>query len=150
MSLPGEQRDLGRPAATLRLQTAEGEVAIHALQVGTVTVKTCHRELCVPEDTDVMQRFRQIFGASELSAPMPNLVYAIEHSTGTYLVDTGELARFNTDPDYYACDRGAGNLYRRLLRIGVRPDQEVDRSLSAAGVQAPVRGIVLTHLHDDH
>jgi N-acyl homoserine lactone hydrolase len=136
--------------ATL-LQTAGGTVRVHALQIGTVAVKRCHETLCEPEDTTLIERVLAMLMDRAFQPPMPIFVYVIEHPEGVFVVDAGELSRFNSDPDYYACDPNDGKFDRGLLKVEVSPEEEVGPQLERLGIDpASVRGVVITHLHADH
>ncbi len=133
------------------LETAGGTVRVHALQIGTVAVKRCHETLCGPEDTTLIERVLAMLMDRAFQPPMPIFVYAIEHPEGVFVVDTGELAKFNSDPSYYACDPGEGQFDRGLLKVDVSPEQEVGPQLERLGIDpASVSGVVITHLHADH
>lgn len=125
----------------------EGRVSL--VSIGRITVKTCHASLCVPEATPALLRFGLIFAGSEFGASLPILAGVVDHPERRVLVDTGELARFNADPDYYACDPDRGSVDHNLLRMAVNADDEIDRALQAFAPRV-VDDIVLTHLHADH
>ena len=146
----GDARTVAAPSA-VSVAIPGGEVRGRALQVGTVAVKRCHQHLCGSEEQPFLDRVLAILETDDFQRPLPNFAYLVEHPEGTFLVDTGELLRFNDDTDYYACDPAAGDLDHNLLRIALASEEQLDQQLAKLGV-APgnVAGVVLTHLHADH
>ncbi len=138
----------GRAHATFQL-TRGGRAEVDALSIGTVSVKQCHETLCGPDTTTLEERIGPILSASDFLPPMPILSYVVRHPEGTFVVDTGEIRRWNDDPDYYACSRSGEQIDKNLLRITI--DRELPEALADLGIGIEdLRGVVLTHLHADH
>ena len=118
---------------------------IHALTTGTVAVKKAHYSFGGPEPL----RFPAILADPRWTDPLPVRAWAIEHPEGTLLIDTGESARFHAADHFHGDPTGFVN--RRILRIAIREEEEIDLQLSAAGIAPQSVGrVVLTHLHIDH
>jgi glyoxylase-like metal-dependent hydrolase (beta-lactamase superfamily II) len=116
---------------------------IHAIQTGTVTIKTRQVE-GVGHGT---RRQLNMFLDREWSEPLPIYAFAIEHPDGVIVVDTGQTARV-TEPGYYPSWHP---FYRFGLRESVVPDEEIGPQLERLGIApSDVRRVVLTHMHTDH
>jgi N-acyl homoserine lactone hydrolase len=116
---------------------------IHAIQTGTVAIKTRQVE-GVGQGS---RRQLNMFLDREWTEPLPIHAFAIEHPEGVIVVDTGETAR-TSDTDYFPSWHP---FYRYGLREWVAPEEEIGPQLQRLGL-APgdVRWVVLTHLHTDH
>jgi N-acyl homoserine lactone hydrolase len=75
-----------------------------------------------------------MFRDKRFTVPLPIHAWAIEHSDGVLLVDTGEVT---TARD------------QRFARFHVGREEEIDCALAAAGIDR-VDAVVMTHLHGDH
>lgn len=116
---------------------------IHALQTGTVAVKTRQRRGL----GSGARRRLNTFLDREWTEPLPILAWLIEHPEGPIVVDTGETARA-AGPGYFPRWHP---YYRTGVREWVGREDEIDRRLRMVGVPArDVRRLVLTHLHTDH
>jgi N-acyl homoserine lactone hydrolase len=116
---------------------------IHAIQTGTVTIKTRQVE-GVGQGT---RRQLNMFLDREWSEPLPIYAFAIEHPEGVIVVDTGETARV-AEPGYYPAWHP---FYRFGLRESVAPEEEIGPQLERLGIApSDVRRVVLTHMHTDH
>ena len=116
---------------------------IHALQTGTVAIKTRQ----VEGVGHGRRRQLNMFLDREWTEPLPIYAFAIEHPEGVIVVDTGETAR-TSDPDYFPSWHP---FYRYGLREWVAPEQEIGPQLERLGIRpSDVRLVVLTHLHTDH
>lgn len=116
---------------------------IHAIETGTVRIKTSQR---VGRGTDATRPLNVLLDR-EWTDPLPILAWAIETPEGVIVVDTGETARA-TGAGYFP----SWHPYFCLaVRIDVTPEQEIGPQLRSLGI-APedVRTVVLTHLHTDH
>jgi N-acyl homoserine lactone hydrolase len=116
---------------------------IHAIQTGTVTIKTRQLE---GRGHGLRRRLGPLIDRV-WTEPLPILAYAIEHPEGVIVVDTGETAR-TSEPGYFP----RWHPYFHLaVRMDVAPDDEIGPQLRALGI-APgdVRQVVITHMHTDH
>jgi len=135
------QRRTG-PPAVLDL----GDVQIHALRTGRVTVKRAHRALVGPDAT----RLGSIVFDPRWTEWLPITCWFVDHPKGKLMVDAGETAR-TAEPDYFDCDPGTRLVYERLLRFDVHPDDEAGPQLRRLGADpAGIDTVVMTHLHGDH
>jgi N-acyl homoserine lactone hydrolase len=116
---------------------------IHAIQTGTVAIKTRQ----VEGVGRGARRQLNMFLDRQWTEPLPIYAFAIEHPEGVIVVDTGETARA-TEPGYFARWHP---FYRWGLKEWVTPEEEIGPQLRRLGI-APkdVRRVVLTHLHTDH
>lgn len=116
---------------------------IHAIQTGTVAVKTRQREGVGTGK----RRFLNMLLDREWAAPLPIYAWVIEHPEGAIVVDTGETSR-TLEPGYFPRWHP---YYRFGLREWVQPDEEIGPQLERLGLSpADVRTVVMTHLHTDH
>ena len=116
---------------------------IHAIQTGTVAVKTRQREGVGRGKRRLLNTFLD----REWTDPLPILAWAIEHPEGVIIVDTGETARAS-EPGYFPRWHP---YFRTGLREWVAREEEVGPQLERLGIQpAEVRWLVMTHLHTDH
>jgi glyoxylase-like metal-dependent hydrolase (beta-lactamase superfamily II) len=118
-------------------------VSVHAIQTGTVAVKTRQRK---GEGHGSARLVRTLLDRS-WTDPLPIYAWLIEHPEGLILVDTGETARVN-DPGYFP----RWHPYFKLgVRESVNPDEEIGPKIEALGFSpAEVRWVIVTHLHTDH
>jgi len=116
---------------------------IHAIQTGTVAVKTRQREGVGRGKRRLLNTFLD----REWTDPLPILAWAIEHPEGVIIVDTGETARAS-EPGYFPRWHP---YFRTGLREWVAREEEVGLQFERLGIQpAEVRWLVMTHLHTDH
>jgi N-acyl homoserine lactone hydrolase len=116
---------------------------IHAIQTGTVAIKTKWRE-------GVGHGRRRLVNTlldREWTEPLPIYAFAIEHPEGVIVVDTGETARVSK-PGYFPRWQP---FFRLAVREQVQPEQEIGPQLKQLGIlPSDVRRVVMTHLHTDH
>ncbi len=135
---------------SVTLTIAGQPVGLHAIQTGTIAVKTSHHTGCLPERSPLALRMAAILADRSFAAPMPIWTFAIEHPDGVYVIDAGATPEFNDDGSWERDRRGA-RLVRSFLRIAVEPSQTLPAQLSALGLDpAQVRAVILTHQHIDH
>ena len=116
---------------------------IHAIQTGTVTIKTRQVE---GVGRGARRQLNMVLDR-EWTAPLPIYAFAIEHPEGVIVVDTGETAR-TSEPGYFPRWHP---YFRYSVRMAVAPEQEIGPQLRGLGI-APgdVRRVVITHMHTDH
>lgn len=116
---------------------------IHAIQTGTVMVKT--RQVA-GVGRGRRRRLNMLLDRN-WSEPLPIYAYAIEHPEGVIVVDTGDTARAS-QPGYFPSWHP---YFRYGVRIQVEPEEEIGPQLRRLGIEpGDVRRVVLTHLHTDH
>jgi len=116
---------------------------IHAIQTGTVAIKTRQ----VQGVGHGARRQLNMLLDREWTDPLPIFAFAIEHPEGVIVVDTGESAR-TAERDYFP---GWHPFFRFGLRLWVAPEEEIGPQLNRLGIAtSDVRRVVLTHLHTDH
>jgi N-acyl homoserine lactone hydrolase len=104
---------------------------IHALQTGTVRVKTAFLFA-----GSGVRRQLDLFLPGPWSDPLPIHCWAIEHDGRLLLVDSGETAAARDIP---------------FARFQVTPEQELPAAMEASGLSLQdVSEVVLTHHHGDH
>lgn len=127
-----------------------GDVAVHALLCGTVTVKRAHAVCCLPERSPAPLRFAAILADRRFADPMPIWSYAIEHPEGLYVVDAGAAPSYN-DPESWRPHPRTGAVLRSFIRLDVRDGEALPDRLVGAGLEPnSVGAVVLTHQHIDH
>jgi N-acyl homoserine lactone hydrolase len=116
---------------------------IHAIQTGTVKVRSRQREGL---GTGTRRRLNTMLDR-EWTDWLPIYAFAIEHPDGVIVVDTGETAK-TAQPGYFPWWHP---YYRFSVRLAVEPDEEIGPRLQALGIEPrDVRTVVMTHLHTDH
>ena len=103
---------------------------IHAIQTGTVAIKTRQVE-GVGQGS---RRQLNMFLDQEWTEPLPIYAFAIEHPEGVIVVDTGESTR-TSEPDYFPRWHP---FYRYGLRERVAPEEEIGPQLRELGISRPV------------
>jgi glyoxylase-like metal-dependent hydrolase (beta-lactamase superfamily II) len=115
---------------------------IHAIQTGTVAVTRAWREGVGHGKRRLLNTIRD----HEWTEPLPIYAFAIEHSEGVIVVDTGETARASKPGYFTRWHPGV-----RAFREWVEPEQEIGPQLEQLGISpGDVRWLVMTHLHTDH
>lgn len=124
----------------------DASTRIHALPAGTVAVRPPHRELSGPPAL----RFPRILASQQWTEALPIWTWVIESREGNFLIDTGENVQV-LDPAYLGSVGSAGWVSRRILQIGIRPEEQLDARLAAIGLsEKALDRVILTHLHLDH
>lgn len=116
---------------------------IHAIQTGTVAIKT--RQLS-GRGRGALRPYITMLDTT-WTEQLPIYAWVIEHPEGLIVVDTGETARV-AEPGYFPWWHP---YYKLGVREWVRPEEEIGPQLRALGF-APddVRWVLLTHFHTDH
>jgi N-acyl homoserine lactone hydrolase len=116
------------------------KVNIHAIQTGTVDIKTAER---IRKPGGLIR----VFTDSSWTGWLPIYTWVIDHPEGIIVVDTGETSK-SSDPNYYPQWHP---FYRGSLRMNVRPEDEIGPQLGSMGItQKDIKTLVLTHFHTDH
>jgi glyoxylase-like metal-dependent hydrolase (beta-lactamase superfamily II) len=114
---------------------------IHAIQTGTVRIKTAQTE----RPAGVRSGMLAIFADRNWTDWVPTYAWLIDHREGLIVVDTGQ----GTHLLQHA--RSWHPFVRWEVAFRVEPEQEIGPQLAALGVGArDVKRVVLTHLHMDH
>jgi glyoxylase-like metal-dependent hydrolase (beta-lactamase superfamily II) len=113
---------------------------IHALNTGRVKIKASQ---LVGRGHGLARQLRPLVDP-EWSAWLPTYAWAIEHSEGVILVDTGATTALQKLPRWHP-------FFRFALEFDIEPAQEVLPQLRGLGINAAdVKKIFMTHLHFDH
>jgi N-acyl homoserine lactone hydrolase len=122
---------------------ASNGIRVHAIQTGTVAVKTRQRQ----GEGRGPARVARTLVDRKWTEPLPILAWLIEHPEGLIVVDTGESTRV-ADPGYFP-------RWQPYFKLGVRewvaPEDEIGPKIKALGFSPDdVRWVIMTHLHTDH
>ncbi len=116
---------------------------IHAIQTGTVTIKTRQRAGTGP---DALRSVTTLVDR-DWTDPLPIFAWLIEHPEGLIVIDTGETARVS-EPGYFPAWHP---YFRRGVQERVNPEEEIGPQLENRWLDpGQARWVVLTHLHTDH
>ena len=116
---------------------------VHALQTGTVAIKTAQ----VEGRGKGLQRQLNMLRDPRWTEALPIYAWAIEHPEGLIVIDTGETARA-LEPGYFPAWHP---FYRRGVREWISVEDEIGPQLATLGLGThDVRWVVLTHMHTDH
>ena len=109
---------------------------IHALRTGNVLVKSAF--LSSPVAAGGLVPYLAGVFVDRRRVTLPIMAWAIEHSEGVIVVDTGENA-------------AAKGHFVTQSRFDITPEEEIGAQLSRLGIRPrEVAKVVLTHLHGDH
>jgi N-acyl homoserine lactone hydrolase len=115
------------------------KINIHAVQTGTVDIKTAHR---IRKPGGLIR----VFTDSKWTEWLPIYAWVIDHPEGIIIVDTGETSK-SSDPNYYP----RWHPFYRSVRMNVRPEDEIGLQLRGMGItHEDIKTLVLTHFHTDH
>jgi len=119
-------------------------IRIHAIQTGTVGIKTAQLE---GRGQGVQRLLNVLTDKNWVEPAVPIYAWVIEHPEGIIVVDTGETAR-TAEKSYFPRWHP---FYQLAAKLSVCPDDEIGPQLRRLGI-APrdVRWVVLTHMHTDH
>ena len=115
---------------------------VHAIQTGFVKIKSAQVE---GHGHNRITRQLAIFADRNWTEWLPTYAWAIEHSEGVIVVDTGQGAHLlQTGSSYHPYAR-----WEVVFRID--PEEEIGPQLLSLGIgPRDVKRVVLTHLHMDH
>src|SRR5215472_2758368 len=132
---------LGILTPPITADTGEPLMRIHAIQTGTVRIKTAQ----VEGRGHGLRRRLAIFADSNWTGWLPTYAWAIEHREGVIVVDTGQGAHLLENVRSY-------HPYLRWeVAFRVEREEEIGPQLRALGIgQRDVKKVILTHLHMDH
>lgn len=118
---------------------------IHAIQTGTVRVRSLHRHMAGAK----FLRFLGLLTDRDWTEPLPIFTWVIEHPEGLIVIDTGETARV-FDPGHFG-DAATTFFYKNYVQFDIDPAREIGPQMENLGLNtADVRWVVLSHLHSDH
>jgi N-acyl homoserine lactone hydrolase len=113
---------------------------IHAIQTGRVQIKQAQIE----GRGHGLWRQLQPMVPGAWAPWSPVYAWAIEHSEGVVVVDTGSGAHLMRLPRWHP-------YFQMAVRFDIEPEQEVGPQLRSLGIGArDVKTVVLTHCHIDH
>lgn len=116
---------------------------VHAIQTGTVQVKTRQRDGKGGGRTRVVRTMLD----RTWTEPLPILAWLVEHPDGLIVVDTGEVAGV-AQKGWFPWWQP---YFRLAVRFAVRREEEIGPQLRDRGFDpGDVKTVVLTHLHSDH
>lgn len=115
-------------------------VNIHAIQTGTVQIKTAQR---IRKPGGLVR----VLTDSQWTEWLPIYTWVIDHPEGIIVVDTGETSK-SSDPNYFPRWHP---YYRSSVRMVVRPEDEIGPQLRSMGIgQEDIKTLALTYFHTDH
>ena len=113
---------------------------VHAIQTGRVKIKTAQIE---GRGHGFARQVGPLFDQS-WSGWLPTYCWAIEHTEGVIVVDTGQAAHLKSLPVWHP-------YFQLCVQFEIKPEDEVGPQLRALGIGTrDVRKVILTHLHMDH
>jgi glyoxylase-like metal-dependent hydrolase (beta-lactamase superfamily II) len=113
---------------------------IHAIQTGRVQIKQAQIE---GRGRGFWRQIQPIV-SGEWAEWVPVYAWAIEHSEGVIVVDTGSGAHVTSLPRWHP-------YFQLAVRFDIEREQEVGPQLRSLGIcERDVKTLVLTHLHIDH
>ncbi len=116
-------------------------MTIHAIQTGTVRIKTAQ----VEGRGHGLRRRLGVFADRRWTDWLPTYAWVIDHPEGVIVVDTGQGTHL------LETARSLHPYHRWEVRFQIERDQEIGPQVRAMGVgPRDVRRVVLTHLHVDH
>jgi glyoxylase-like metal-dependent hydrolase (beta-lactamase superfamily II) len=114
---------------------------VHAIQTGTVRIKTAQ----VEGRGHGLARRLAVFTDRNWTDWLPTYAWVIEHRDGIIVVDTGQGAHL------LETGRSLHPYVRWEVAFRIEPEEEIGPQLRARGIGLrDVRLVVLTHLHMDH
>jgi N-acyl homoserine lactone hydrolase len=130
------------PSEALALSVEIQAMKVHAIQTGFVKIKSAQVE---GHGHNRITRQLAIFADRNWTEWLPTYAWAIEHSEGVIVVDTGQGAHLlQTGSSYHPYAR-----WEVVFQID--PEEEIGPQLRSLGIgPRDVKRVVLTHLHMDH
>jgi glyoxylase-like metal-dependent hydrolase (beta-lactamase superfamily II) len=126
-------------------KTFSNGVEVYGFQTGSVQVKQEHFQY----SGGGLLRIPRILLGTRWAPVMPIWVWLLKTPAGNYLVDTGESTSFY-DPDHFP-NKEEGFVNRRILRIEIARENEIDAQLQSVGLHPKdIDAVLMTHLHVDH
>ena len=114
---------------------------IHAIQTGTVKIKTAQ----VEGRGHGLRRQISLYTDRDWTEWLPTYAWAIEHSEGVIVVDTGQGVHLLETPQSYH------PFLRWEVVFRIEKEEEIGPQLRELGIgPRDVNKVVLTHLHIDH
>lgn len=128
-----------------QIRTESGPVkAVSVVSTGTVEIHPEHRF------GSRMPTYWWLLTSGSWTPPLPINVYAIEHSRGLVLFDTGQDRASVTDRLYFP-GGFTGFMYGRLARFQIGEEDTLAAKLATIGYSiTDVSMAILSHLHQDH
>lgn len=122
------------------------DIKVHAIQTGSLAVKTLHRDYSGP----AFLRLPRIFLSNKWTEMIPVWTWLIETPEGRFLIDTGESPEFNVDA-HFGGDKRSLMVHRKIMQVKIEEEAAIDAQLASIGISPrDIDAIVLTHLHIDH
>ena len=114
---------------------------IHAIQTGTVKIKTAQ----VEGRGHGLRRQLALYTDRNWTEWLPTYAWAIEHPDGVIVVDTGQgVHLLETSRSYHP-------FHRWEVAFRIESEEEIGPQLRTLGIEPrDVKKVVLTHLHMDH
>ena len=120
----------------------EIQMRIHAIQTGVVKIKSAQVK---GYGSDRITRQLAIYADQNWTEWLPTYAWAIEHSEGVIVVDTGQGAHL------LETGRSLHPFVRWEVEFRIDPEEEIGPQLRTLGIgPRDVKKVILTHLHMDH
>jgi N-acyl homoserine lactone hydrolase len=117
-------------------------IKIHAIQTGKVKVK----QFQATGAKNNISRLWQLLFTNKWSDWLPVYCWLIEHPSGPFLIDAGEIDKVN---DYGYLPNSI--IFKGAAKYEVNREDEVDNQLAKIGYKVEqIKRIYLTHFHSDH
>ena len=114
---------------------------IHAIQTGTVRIKTAQ----VEGRGHGLRRRLAVFSDANWTEWLPTYAWVIEHPDGVFVIDTGQGAHLLESARSYH------PYVRWEVAFRIEREEEIGPQLRALGIgPRDVKKVILTHLHMDH
>ena len=115
---------------------------VHAIRTGAVKVKTTQLAAPHPGPLGIVG----VLAGREWSGWLPTYAFAIEHTDGVIVVDTGQATYLIEE-----VRRSLHPFVRTCAQFEMTPEDEIGPQLRSLGIgPRDVKQVVLTHMHIDH